>query len=72
MTMIAEILSSVIGLFVDDEFLAVAVLAVVALSSLMIIGLAMEPLWAGAVLLGGNVLVLILGAVRTARNGSKR
>ena len=68
MTLLAEILNRVIGLFLDDEFLAIGVLAVVAIASLMTVGLGIEPIWAGAALLTGNVIVLIIGAVRTARN----
>ncbi len=67
MTPLAEILNGVIGLFLDDEFLAVGVLAVVAIASLMTVCLGIEPIWAGAALLTGNVLVLIIGVVRTAR-----
>jgi hypothetical protein len=67
MTAIIEILSGLYGLFVDDELLAVGVLGVVALAALLIKIIGTEPLAAGAELLCGSLLVLIVGAVRTAR-----
>ena len=61
-----------LGLTIDAVYsltiyLAVGVLAVVAIASLMTVCLGIEPIWAGAALLTGNVLVLIIGVVRTAR-----
>jgi Flp pilus assembly protein TadB len=67
MTAIIEILRGLYGLFVDDELLAIGVLCVVALAALLIKIVGMEPLAAGAGLLCGNLLVLIIGAMRTAR-----
>jgi small basic protein len=62
---VMEILRALVGLFFDDELLAVGVLGTVALAALLAFNDA--PLAAGAVLLLGNMLVLIVGAVRTAR-----
>lgn len=66
MTTILEILRSVINLFVDDEFLAVAWLAVVAVTVLLIVGFGVQPRLAGSLLFAGNVLVLVLSILRTA------
>ncbi len=67
MNTLREILLGVVGLFVDDELLAVGVLSVVGLTVLLIDVFGTEPILAGAVLLCGNLLVLVLGAIRTAR-----
>jgi hypothetical protein len=67
MNMMNGLLRGIIGLFVDDELLAVGILCVVGLTALLLDVFGLEPLAAGAVLLGGNVLVLGAGAVRTAR-----
>jgi hypothetical protein len=58
--MIGEIFSSVIGLFVDDELLAIAVLAVVAIiGALVLTGAA--PAW-----IGGLALALALPSALAA------
>jgi hypothetical protein len=67
MNTLTEILRNVAGLFIDDEFLAIAVFAVVALTAFLTLFAGVSPLLAGAVLFGGNVLVLVLGVLRTAR-----
>jgi hypothetical protein len=69
MTTIIEILRNVLGLFLDDEFLAIAVLVVVAVTSFLILGLGAQSSLAGGFLLFGNVVVLISSIVRTARRG---
>jgi hypothetical protein len=66
MTMISEIVRGLVGLFIDDEFLAVAILAVVAATAALIFILGAAPLVAGAFLLVGNIAVLVAGALRTA------
>ena len=53
-----------LGLFIDDEFLAVAVLAVVALASSLILLTEAPPLLAGGMLLVGCVGVLMLSVIR--------
>lgn len=72
MTAIGEIFRNLIGLFLDDEFLAVAILGVVALTAFLTQGLASQPWWAGAFLLAAIVLVLVGSVLRTARNTAKR
>jgi len=72
MTTIREIFRNLIGLFLDDEFLAIAILGVVALTAFLTLGLESQPWWAGAFLLVAIVLVLAGSVLRTARNTSKR
>jgi hypothetical protein len=67
MSTVIEILRGLVALFVDDELLAVGVLGIVGVTAVLIMVAGVEPLAAGAVLLGGNVVVLMLGAIRTAR-----
>jgi hypothetical protein len=67
MNMMIKIVGAIIGLFVDDELLAIGILCVVGLTALLLDVFGMEPLAAGAGLLCGNILVLGVGAIRTAR-----
>ena len=67
MSAIVAILRALAGLFVDDELLAVGVLGVVGLTVLLIDLFGTQPLVAGGLLLFGNMLVLVLGAMRTVR-----
>lgn len=66
MNFIGELGRGLVGLFIDDEFLAVAILAVVAATAALILVVGVAPLAAGALLLVGNVAVLVAGVVRTA------
>jgi hypothetical protein len=72
MTTIIEILRNVVGLFLDDEFLAIAVLVIVAVTAFLVLGLGAQPSLAGGFLLFGNIVVLIFGVVRTARQSARR
>ena len=65
MSTIVEILNSIIGLFVDDAFLTIAILAVVAATGTLILSLGVEALLGGGFLLLGSVFVLVASAVRT-------
>lgn len=67
MSTLTEILRGFVGLFIDDEFLALAVLAVVALTAILMLVIGVPAEISGAFLFLGNVLVLVLGAMRTAR-----
>ena len=66
--MIGEILKSLIGLFLDDGFLAVAVLSAVAfVGALLLTG--MTPAWVGGLALALALpAALALSVVRTARH----
>jgi hypothetical protein len=70
MTVIYDILRGLVGLFIDDEFLAVAIIVVIAMTAGLIVVLHVAPLAAGAFLLLGNVVVLVVGAFRTANKRS--
>jgi hypothetical protein len=71
MTTIREIFSNLIGLFLDDEFLAIATLGVVGLTAFLTVGLEIQSWWAGAFLLVAIVLVLAGSVLRTARNAAR-
>jgi hypothetical protein len=61
------ILREIAGMFVDDEFLALAVIAVVALSAALGFGAGVAPIGVGATLLLGCVAVLTLSVLRGGR-----
>ena len=65
------ILGAATGLILDDAVLALLVLAFVAMTALLI-GLGFPPLAAGAVLLGGCLLALIVSAARVGRASRAR
>ena len=64
--MLRTALKEIIGLFVDDELLAVGILVVVAATAVAAKLMGLASL-AAAVLLGGCLAVLVLGVMRTAR-----
>jgi uncharacterized protein (DUF983 family) len=65
MRTITEIFRNVIGLFVDDGFLVIAILGVVALTAFLTLELGVRPSLAGAFLLLANVAVLAGSVLRT-------
>jgi hypothetical protein len=65
--MLKAALREILGLFVDDELLAVGTLVVVALTAAIARLTTLSTSVAAVVLLGGCLLVLILGVLRTAR-----
>jgi predicted benzoate:H+ symporter BenE len=56
----------IVGLFLDDEFLAAAVLIVVGAAAVLMRLQAVAPLAVGAVLLAGCLGVLLMSVWRTA------
>lgn len=70
MNMLSLIVRELVGMFIDDEFLAVAALGVVALAALSNYGFAVPHLLTGAILLVGVVGVLIWSVLRGARRRS--
>jgi hypothetical protein len=58
--------NEILGLFLDDEFLAVAALVVVSSVAVLLRAFSVVPLTAGGVLLGGCVGVLLISIWRTA------
>ena len=71
MTMLATAAQTVVGLFVDDGSLALAILAVVVLSGITTTLVPDMPLLTGAVLSGGSVGVLFAN-VMTAMGQKSR
>ena len=67
MNIVIEFLRGLVALFVDDELLAIGVLGVVGVTVVLINVIDAKPIVAGTVLLGGNILVLVVGVVRTVR-----
>jgi hypothetical protein len=58
--------NEILGLFLDDEFLAVAALIVVSSVAVLLKAFSVVPLAAGGILLGGCVGVLLISIWRTA------
>ena len=67
MTALAAILRDIVGLFVDDGALALAILLVVAVSALVAALAPAMPLAAGAILLLGCLGVLLFNVSRAGR-----
>ena len=68
MKMLKTLARETIGLFVEDEFLALAILAVVGITALIIQDTAIDAVSPALILLGGCLAVLIAGVWRTARS----
>lgn len=66
MNLLSLILRELVGMFVDDEFLAIAVLMVVAVAAALAFWLAAPPLVTGAVLLAGSIAVLVSSVLRAS------
>jgi hypothetical protein len=67
MILLANVLRELVGLFVDDGALALAILAIVALAGVMAMLMPGVPLAAGAILLFGCLAVLLANAVKAGR-----
>jgi hypothetical protein len=67
MKVLALILQELAGMFVDDEFLAFAVLAVVAATAALVAWTSVPSAVAGAVLLLGCALVVSISVIKTSR-----
>lgn len=68
MTMLRDVLAELIGMFLGDVGLSIAILAVVAVSAALIELADVEPLLGGAVLLGGCLALVLESARRAARH----
>jgi len=66
MKLVNAVMREIVGLFVDDEFLALATLVVVGAAAILVNVVAAIPLAAGIVLLVGCLAVLVVGVLRTA------
>ncbi len=71
MTMLKEIIAELIGMFMGDARLTLAVLALVASVAALIKLAGADPLGAGGVLLVGCLGLLIENVYRSARPGAK-
>jgi hypothetical protein len=67
MTMLANALRGLVGLFVDDGALALAIVAVVVIAGIAAALMPGVPLAAGAILLFGCLGVLLLNTVTAGR-----
>ncbi|TJW07252.1 MAG: hypothetical protein E5W82_23855 [Mesorhizobium sp.] len=67
MRIAALILRELVGMFVDDEFLAFAVLAVVALAAALGKWMSVQPPVVGGVLLVGSVVIVVSSTPRASR-----
>lgn len=67
MSTLKMILRELLGLFIDDQFLAIAILAVVALAAALAFLLSAPPLLTGTTLLVGCIAVLAGSVVRGSR-----
>jgi len=67
MIILANALRELVGLFVDDGALALAIIAIVALAGIMATLMPDVPMAAGAILLFGCLAVLLANAVRGGR-----
>jgi hypothetical protein len=67
MTLLKTASREIVGLFVDDEFLALGALAVVGLAAVVVRAATTDTLPAAATLFGGCLVVLVAGVLRTAR-----
>ncbi|QPC91854.1 hypothetical protein [Mesorhizobium sp. INR15] len=71
MSILTLILRELVGMFIDDEFLAIAILAVVAVAAVISIWLAAPQILVGGVLLIGCVAVVMASALRASRKDRK-
>jgi hypothetical protein len=69
-TMLKELTVELIGMFVAEKRLAIAVLAVVAVAGSLVDFAGFNPLVGGAVLLFGCLILLIESVCRAARAGA--
>ena len=67
MNLLSLIVRELIGMFIDDEFLAMAVLAVVALAAACAFLLAAPQLVVGGVLLVGCIFVLVSSVFKASQ-----
>ena len=67
MSVVKLMISEVVGLFLDDEFMAVAVLVLISCLALIEFAMHLPALLVGAILLVGCVLVLMASTLRGMR-----
>ena len=67
MNLLSLIVRELVGMFIDDEFLAIAVLMVVAVAAICAFILGASQLVVGGVLLVGCVFVLVSSVFKASR-----
>jgi hypothetical protein len=72
MTMLKQIASEIVGMFVGDVRLSLAILGTVALTAALVAVPGLDPLIGGGVLLVGSVAVLVTSIRRSSRGASLR
>jgi hypothetical protein len=70
MTMLKDLAAELIGMFVGEKRLTMAVLAIVAVAGSLIDLTGLDPLVSGALLLFGCLVLLIESVCRSARAGA--
>ena len=70
MTMLKDLAGELIGMFVAEKRLAIAVLTIVAVTGSLVDFAGLDPLVGGAVLLLGCLTLLIESVCRAARGGA--
>jgi hypothetical protein len=68
MNAVVSILRELVGLFIDDGSLALAIMAVIALAGILSILMPNMPLLAGAILLFGCLGLLLANVARAAQS----
>lgn len=68
MTLVRDIASELLGMFLADARLSHAIVALVLLVAGLVRFAGVEPLIGGALLLAGSLLILVEAAAREARN----
>jgi len=67
MTVLKEVVAELIGMFVGEKWLTIAVLVVVAMAGCLVDFTGLDPLVGGAVMLFGCLILLIESVCRSAR-----
>jgi len=70
MTMLEEFAAELIGMFVGEKALTIAVLAIVAATGSLVDFFGLDPLVGGAVLLFGCLILLVESVCRSSRAGA--
>jgi hypothetical protein len=70
MTVLKEVVAELIGMFVAEKRLTIAVLVVVTMAGWLVDIIGLDPLFGGATLLFGCLILLIESVCRSARAGA--
>ena len=70
MTVLKEVVAELIGMFVAEKRLTIAVLTVVAMAGCLVDFTDLDPLLGGSVVLFGCLILLIASVCRSARAGA--